>query len=1178
MAELSFDNSASGSAALFVAAGSANGWCAFVAANDQALPNPLSFAQVNASLGFVVFAPQAPTINAGDFVANVRNFAKAAVDTPYQQYLQLGLIWLVNPDLTPLPVANTPAFWLNGTGTNTFGILQQFNYNVGNNFMTLFVNNNVTLRADIDNNRYIFNVPAFQPTTNLTIACNPYGARGSILQYLNVPLTGVGAGHILFGAAFDAARLPDFDLGLKFYYTDPKTSTLVTLDSPLLTPGAANYLVLADASFAPFALLDTNNTYFAFTGLTLQPQSSNTQPTVLPTALRTDYGYAVSLLPVDDFTTDEAGQRFPGPRASRFGLQDQQPGDSSTTWTLQPSGNYTLSVDATYAASVDDKGQLRLLCGLAGTESISFTPQLTDNTGDQLQFSTGAAAYAPGFVPDGPAQVGSNGLLLNNELITAWANVVLGSGDNSAIIYHSQPDGASLYAPGQDVGADYSAFLGYFTASSGKLSAGPAQLAFPLVPYGGAGWSAGTSAVRKQYEQQILSPSRKVAIATALAPQAEADAAARRARREQLAALGQVADDAVIHSTSPQGLYLEVDEASGAWQRLQLASNLVNELVEGKLTAVSYSLEFQDLSPTLQSAMQTNQLFLVISSNVTLPNGNPVLGNFTTSGVHPPINEMSIEGWPFTFNVPSANPNGIYKNLLLFKFRSDLSLLALAQQTSQWATPTLFNYADSNGSLGTLPDWLQNYLQSGIDRAQTDPDYAKFAQAASDPAWQGILGLNVDIGLQDFPEGLQGLLAGIDLSRFSAHHFGIEVNTVQPGKDPNTLVMQQNSAMFGLIDYEDQVFEALGYSIDNYRQQAPINTSVDYAFTVLSLKVLFQNSKITNYSSYLALTINRLFGEKVKPDNRQNLLLFSGSYEDHDGTPVYAFNSIPLATGSQNYVLQMQSAVLRATEVVKATFNTLVSQAEDDQIVQSVFSLWGYLDFNALQGFDMLSYGNETGTTLPNTGLSFAGMNIDLSFPLATPVAVTYDFDISQMNFDLSQSTARAASLVSHFPLQLTGITTGTKDNSPKSQNYLNVSLPSLKQQQGVSGPWYGLQFNLNMGTLGALTSSMGFNSVFLMAWNVGSTGAAAGLKLPGVNPQAPFFSLQGVLRLNIGSVLLTVADDGVSYLMKINNIALKVLALSFPPNGSVNFFLFGNPAATHAPQSLGWYTAYKKN
>ena len=422
---------------------------------------------------------------------------------------------------------------------------------------------------------------------------------------------------------------------------------------------------------------------------------------------------------------------------------------------------------------------------------------------------------------------------------------------------------------------------------------------------------------------------------------------------------------------------------------------------------------------------------------------------------------------------------------------------------------------------------------------------------------------------------LQGLLAGIDLSRFYAHHFGIDISIVN--NDGGTVGMQPTSSLFGLIDYEDQTFVALGADPVKYQQQAPINGSVDYDFTVLKLKVVFINSKIYNFNSYLALTVNKLFGEQVNASNRNNLMIFTGTYENHNGVPSYTFTN----TGD-NLLNLVNTNIITDVEIIKASFVTIVPQGgSSDGLVQSQFGFWGFINYNDLQGFDLFSFGAEQGNTAPSyCGLSYSNMYIDLSFALATPTKKTFTFDISHMAFDIGQSTPREASLYAHFPLQLSAITSGDANNIPNSQGYLNVSIPKLQQQQGISGPWYGLVFNLNMGTLGSLASSAGFNSTFMMAWNVGATGAWAGVKLPGVNPQAPSFSLQGIIKLDIGSITLEAATGttSVAYLMKINNIALKLLSLSFPSGGNISFMLFGNPGANAQPESLGWYGAYVKS
>jgi len=611
----------------------------------------------------------------------------------------------------------------------------------------------------------------------------------------------------------------------------------------------------------------------------------------------------------------------------------------------------------------------------------------------------------------------------------------------------------------------------------------------------------------------------------------------------------------IIASTSPQGFYIEVDSASAVWKRMLLASNQFFKS-NGQLSQV-FNLAFNNLGPVLQSAFQTNQLFLVISSNK-----NNVLGDFESL--------MEVEEWPFQLRVPQISVPGKYQNVIIFKFCNE-SLQQRVQNIQYWTNPEDFNDNSQNG-LPNISMWLNDYIQKGIDkyRNQHDNDYYKFCQVATDPDWKGVLSLKVDISIDNFPPELQGLLAGIDTDGLNAHHFGIDLSVVH--NEGGTLSMKPTSSLFGLIDYEDPVFGIYNSNIDTYKAEAPINSSVDYVYNVLMLKVLFQNSKILNFNSYIAFTINKLFGEKVIADNRANLLLLDGTYENHNGVPSYTFN----AKGDN--LLLLDSSIIRHVEILKSTFVTQIKDSRGaNGNVESLFSFFGYINFKKLEGFDLLSFGGETDDAIGGQGISFSNLNISLVFPLDTPTNQTYAFDISQISFDLGASYARKDSLYRHFPLQLNGMVSGNSKDNPASQGYLNVSLPALKQQQAISGDWYGLTFKLNMGTLGSLASSAGFNTIFLAAWTVGGSGAAAGLKLPGVNPQAPALSLQGVLKLDIGSLSLNIADDGVSYLMKINNIALKVLSLTFPSNATIGFYLFGNPSSDAPPESLGWYAGYVK-
>ncbi len=1158
MADLTFSNSSSGNSALYTTADD-NGWCAYLLAKGVTGPTDgnITLSNMPDYNGYLLFATAAPTIDINTFVTNLYTYLGKL-----QTYQSAAFVWLIAPDDTPSD-SNVLQLILSKQ-TGGYSVLQPMNFNFGNNFSTLFIsNNNTSVAIDTANN--IINLSSPQGVTNFSYLPNAIQSSAQILSGLEIPLTGTGRGRIRFTFGFDhSTDFEAFDITNKYFFNNETSGDLTEMSYSLAVPGSLNELIKAQGSIYPCDLLNTTgtNTYFALLGETYNTNTKQSTPTVLCTYYLTNFGYQVNIVPYTNFTQSGTSSNYPTENSALFVLSERTLESDDDSWYMVPQGGFALTLDDTYKQNVDGNGQMQLMCGLASTESISFTPQFVNNsnsitgTGDWLYFVPNQNAFAPQFpVTATKNVVGSNTKQqwLQNTYVTAWVGIVEANTAKTAVVYHAQPQGSSLFSQSSDAS---SPLFNHFTTGSGVLSMAKQTIIFPLVPYGLATANPATGVDISLFEKQILNPTRKATIAKIVSD-------------ENIPASPTVegiegAASTSTPSTSPQGFYIDVNNQNGVWDTLKLASNQFLTS-EGTLSKV-FNLEFTPASSTLQSALQSNQLFLVISYNKKLDDGSYVLSNFS--------NEMEIEEWPFNLDVPKDPVNGKYNNVIIFKFCHG-ALIDRVQNIQNWNSPDDFNDTTENG-LPNLSMWLQDYIQKGMDKytVQGDKDYLKFYDIATNSNWQGIIALGVDISVQDFPPELQGLLAGIDLSRFYAHHFGVDISIVN--NESGTVAMKPTSSLFGLIDYEDQTFESLGSNPTTYQQQAPINTSVDYDFTVLKLKVVFVNSKIYNYNSYLALTVNKLFGEQVDATNRENLLILTGTYENHNGVPSYTF----VNTGDSVLKL-VNNNIITDVEIVKATFVTIVQQdGTSSNNVQAQFAFWGFINYNSLKGFDLFSFGAEESAPVNYSGLSYSNLYIDLSFSLDTPTTKTFTFDISHMAFDIGQSTPREDSLYSHFPLQLKSITTGNSDNTPKSQGYLNVAIPSLQQQQGISGEWYGLEFNLNMGTLGALASTAGFTSTFLMAWGVGATGAWAGVQLPGVNPQAPSFSLQGVLKLDIGTIMLEKATDttNTAYLMKINNIALKLFSLSFPSGGTISFMLFGNPATDAKPESLGWYGAYVKN
>ncbi|MFH7010713.1 hypothetical protein ACHRV5_02510 [Flavobacterium sp. FlaQc-52] len=1157
MATLQFTNTSSGNTSLYLAAKDTN-WFAYLLAKGVTGPESgtIGLDELSAYNGYFLFSLNAPTIDITTFVGNVYTFLG-----PLQTYQSASVVWFENPN-TALTASNTTQLILTGGTNGNYTVLTGLNYNFGNNYATLFVSNNsVALTLDTTNNSMTIS------GDNYTFLPNTPSSKSEIMGTIEIPLTGVGQGRIRFTyGLYSSSDFRNFNLSNQYSFNNNANNGLLTrVTYSLLLDGNLNDLVTMQGSIYPCDLLNKTgvNTYFAFLGQTYNTHTQLKTITILPSYYLTNFGYPLTLIPYFNFINHDTSLNYPTANSSLLVFSEQTPDDPNAVWYMVPQGGLSLTLDISYQKNIDTNKQVQLMCGLGSTETVSFTPQFIDinnvitGTGDWLFYQTNQNAFAPQFpIQTTQNVVGSNTTQewLANSYITAWNGVVLANTENIPVVYHAQPQGSPLFAPDKD---SHSPLFSHLTTGSGVLSDAAATIFFPLVPYGVATATPSGKVDFSLFEKQILNPTRKAIIANAMSTQNIPPASAR--------LLNSRATNDGISSTSPQGFYVNVDPATGKWNTLQLASNqfLTSKGVLSKI----FDLQFTPPSSVLQTALQSNQLFLVISYNEKLSDGTYVLDNFS--------NEMEITEWPFILNVPKEPTNGKYKNVIIFKFCNG-KLTDKVQNIQGWNSPDTFNDTSSNG-LPNLSMWLQQYIQNGMDKytVQHDNDYYNFHKIATDPNWQGVISLGVDISVQDFPKELQGLLAGIDLDKFYAHHFGIDISIVN--NEAGVVAMKHSSSMFALIDYEDPTFEGFGSDPIVYKEKAPINGAVDYDFVVLQLKIVFTNSKIYNYNSYLALTVNKLFGEKIDAANRANLIILTGTYENSNGVPSYTFTNT-----ADNLLNPVNNNIITEVEIIKSAFVTVVPQNDETSTtVNAKFSFWGFINFNDLSGFDLFSFGSEPDSTVNNfRGLSYSNMYVDLTFQLETPTTKTFVFDISQMAFDVGQSTPRKDSLYSHFPLQLSGITNGDATNSPTSQGYLNVAIPSLQQQQSVSGQWFALVFNLNMGTLGSLASSAGFTSTFMMAWCVGANGAWAGVKLPGVNPQAPSFSLQGVLKLNIGSILLQKATGTTetAYLMKINNIALELFSLSFPPGGNICFMLFGNPAANAKPESLGWYGSYVKS
>lgn len=1115
--------------------------------------------------GIFIFCPQAPVItdqtSAETFASNV---LKCLIDQfgTQGQFNYYAMLWLQDPKQITSEGMNVITF----SFTSFFAVESPLSYHPSLD-VELAISSSSPCNLDPSGMLFNFYNTSF---SNATLSLNTQFTSNfkNPIQNIYVPTAGPLLGCLVFDITVpsDNFDFPTNNAAFNYFYPGQQ-NTINSLNYPLFSAdqlgSQSNYYMSLD----PNNPLNNQGDLRTF----IVPKGSSSESVILPSGFSTDTGLQLGLTPLRNV------QPYPGTNLIWMPQQitgmlvyvnNQQ--SIGIDYDLVPQGQYQISI---WNQPLSEPGSVfNLIGGLSGLETFSFQPSTKEYDGDILNFAPGNRAFASAYIPPSVGSSQSGSAELSPSYTTAW--VAISSGNADGNLYYSQPTGASLYAAGYGVNKTSKSLLGFFEPVACVLKATEPLIYVPLVPYRLLGLATSNDQMDyADFEVKVLSTNRKAV----LEPTMKAMLSKHLRKNTNPEAINETrSSSTLVYSTSPQGLLVQVDTSSNHWMQLILASN--NDVNKSGDPAIS--MEFLDLTPNLQSAFQTNQQFLVMSWNKPItPGGKDYVLNGVDSNTENFLNKMVIEGWPFKANIPTSDPNGVFTNVMIYKFCKG-TFLERINDSSTWTSPEVFN-STANGNLTLLQNWISNYCNTAIQKCKNgDHNYLQFSTLIQDPNWNGILLLKCDINVSDFPPELQGLLAGIDFSRFYGHHFGINVNHISVGSD-GQLSMNPVSSLFGLIDYTDALFDQYGDNVKTYLQNVT-NPPGDYNYKVLSLKVLFANSSIQNFNSYVQLAINNLFGCTVMPVNNSNIIIFTGAYENQNGIPNYTFNE----TGDN--LLALNSNVLNGIEIIKANFITEQPQnGVNSSMVKVKFSFWGFMNF-AAQEFDLYSFGSpknqDKNQFLSGDGLAYANMVIDMNFALETSSVQLFSFNVGQMAFDLGQSDCRLESLYAHFPLQLTGILTGNADSQPASQGYIPLPIPGMAGSSSWIGTWYGLVFNLNMGTMGALTNALGFNSTLMMVWTTGANGqTGAMLQLPGLSTQSKTLSLQGVLSLNIGNLQLQAAQnqDGgnpVAYMLSLNRITLKFLSFSFPPSGAVNFYLFGDPDANAQPSNLGWYLGYQQN
>ena len=1107
---------------------------------------------------------------------------------------------------------NQTVFWLKGVAPVVFGDFAkfgfQFNYDAIGKQYLVRSNLNAALGAnlnffalqdlvlDVDEEAgalRVFKRLGSQNFVGFSTQGNEFGVQvtsaSGAWQIASVPFAGTSCACFTFLAQLTSAQTFSPTAGFPpqlAYAVHPATGADALLGYPVLAASGV------PATLACTGTVDPSDPFNQNLGQALLQQGylrtgfALAGDPVLPSAFRTSGGNAVSLVPLGT----PSGAAAPPLMAGAVAVASASPAGTDqavATAYFSVAGGFGLSVAGRAGGAAQE-----LLCGLFGSERLSFATYDADAAqNDALYFLPSQPGYAPvyPFQTASLQEPASGGVRprLTPGYASAWATLLAGAG---APQYRAEPEGSALYAPQPPTGGAGDETIILLSAPPGiALPQGTAHT-FPLVPYAGAGGLDPELATG--FESQILAPTRKGIISGGAVETWSARMAVRDA--VLLAGTAPRENANVAYRTTPQGLVAQVDPGTGAYLNVELAQST---------DTVGAEVPFAFGTPTqaVQDALQTNQLFLAAVNPAPFTTGGATFAGtvYVVTGKNPVSGLNDV--WTLSAQVGNGATPTSYRNVMILKFCSG-SLQERVTNPNRWTAPETFSLvAGAGAGVDTvaytgLSQWLQAYIQMGIDRASgpSGAFYQNFKQIATDPDWNGVIVLQADLSATDLPEQIRGLAAGIDFSAFTAHHFGFTVSRVRVDPASGVITLDGDSSIFGLIDYENPAYAqnlAAGVGPD---VPVPVQTAGGFDFTVLQLQSLFENTRLVDFKSHVQLTVDRLFGSAVTDTYvggapmPANGIVLDGSYVDQNGTASYVFQQ------DTPSVLTLDGNVLPAVAFNRVQFNTLGTR-DGGATVDSRFLIWGAFDFVSLRAaddslLDVLSFGSpeNTADSALGEGLAFSNLVIGMSFPETTPTAKTFAVDTANLAYDLNASSARDDSLFRGFGLQLQSFVNATGGQTPADLGFLPVTSPL--RLQPLDDAWFGVVYEVTLGGPGALASAVGFTSRLLLAWSPSTSATSAdravfiGLSLPGAAPGAKLFSIQGVFKVAIGSIALLrqpvpqtpgapSGGDRFFYCLRLDDVGVKIFGVvKLPPSASIQFFLFGDPSNTG---SLGWYAAY---
>ena len=535
---------------------------------------------------------------------------------------------------------------------------------------------------------------------------------------------------------------------------------------------------------------------------------------------------------------------------------------------------------------------------------------------------------------------------------------------------------------------------------------------------------------------------------------------------EGLYTAGFDADSTEITLVTPNGLCVGADEETEVWKWLGIAQTSSGALPDIRL---------EGLSDYARTALMDKECLIALSSAEEF-----------SEFAHGEI-IFEIDGWQIRLSAE----NWCSDAAVIIKYNTSTAL------------------TDDPG----IKKLLENILEDAYNGSgEINPGYEEFVKSVTEPSFEGILLLNAQASAENLPEEVKAIAGTIDPERLRAAYTVIDRSRVSV--ENNALYFSRTS-LSGLIAYKDDEITGNG-------------DGKEYLFRTVKLDVLFENSRVVDFSCKAELLPTILLGEKLQSPM---CLIVSGRLEESAGVSVYRF------------ALEDEVKYSVGDSVIDSITVRSVNLSADS--TRSVFRLTADAAFAKYDNCDVFSY-----ERLRINGICLI---------MAKDRDIYADY--ADMSIAAADSEKRDGSLAETFGTEIRQYLMTQSTKSPDELGFDSITCP-VKQGSMDTG-WSGIIHKIPLGTSGALGENGMLDFEFITAWK--GKNSYIGIRLSGIFQKS--FSVQGILQLGFTSMELKTNTDN-SLCFMLHNLALKAFGLSFPQK-SADLYIFGEYGKT------GWYLGY---